>query len=152
MRKNKILSQKEVFEISFKLRKEGKVVGLTHGAFDMFNISHLDLLQKSKFLCDFLIVGIDTDESIFQYKENTKPIIDENNRLKIINKLDFFGAIFMKNSYFIPSEHTQELYYEIRPNFITIGNNFFKEDKIVHDAKTVSTNLLKLNVIRDLNI
>ena len=50
-------------------QKEGKVVGFTSGAFDLVHAGHIDYLQKAKELCDYLIVAINTDESIKRYKE-----------------------------------------------------------------------------------
>ena len=50
------------------------IVGYTTGVFDMFHIGHLNLLKNAKAHCDFLIVGVSTDEVVESYK-NHLPII-----------------------------------------------------------------------------
>lgn len=63
-----------------------EIIGYTAGAFDLFHIGHLNLLKKSKAHCDYLIVGVTTDELIFQTK-NKKPVIPYSERIQILQEL-----------------------------------------------------------------
>lgn len=58
-------------------------VGYVSGVFDMFHIGHLNLLRRSKELCDYLIVGVVSDEQVMNGKK-TKPMIPFDQRLAII--------------------------------------------------------------------
>ena len=61
-------------------------IGYTAGAFDLFHIGHLNLLKRSKEQCDYLIVGVTTDELIYKTK-NKKPVIPFEERISIIKEL-----------------------------------------------------------------
>lgn len=63
-----------------------KVIGYTTGVFDMFHIGHLNILKRAKQQCDFLIVGVSTDELV-QKEKNKTPIICFQERLEIVKEL-----------------------------------------------------------------
>lgn len=62
------------------------IVGFTSGVFDMFHIGHLNILNRAKEHCDYLIVGVSTDETVQSYKHKT-PIIPFEQRAAIIAAL-----------------------------------------------------------------
>ncbi len=61
-------------------------IGYTTGVFDMFHIGHLNILKRSKEQCDYLIVGVSTDEVVKSYKNKT-PIIPFEERIAIVSEL-----------------------------------------------------------------
>lgn len=61
-------------------------IGYTTGVFDMFHIGHLNLLRRARKECDFLIVGVSTDELVQKEKQKT-PIICFEERVEIIKEL-----------------------------------------------------------------
>lgn len=58
-------------------------VGYVAGVFDLFHIGHLNILRRAKEQCDYLIVGVVTDEQIIK-KKKTCPYIPFEERLAIV--------------------------------------------------------------------
>lgn len=70
------------------------IIGYTTGVYDMFHIGHLNILKKAKAQCDYLIVGVTTDELCFSRK-NKYPIINQDERLEIIDSIKYVDkAVF----------------------------------------------------------
>ena len=57
------------------MKEQGKKIGLVQGSWDLFHIGHLRYMKKAKELCDYLIVGMDSDEKIRLRKGPSRPII-----------------------------------------------------------------------------
>lgn len=63
-------------------------IGYTCGVFDLFHVGHLNLLERCKAQCDYLIVGVCSDEYVRECKK-TEPIIGENERTRILGALKY---------------------------------------------------------------
>ena len=67
-------------------------VGYTTGVYDMFHIGHLNILKKAKEQCDYLIVGVSTDELV-QKEKNKIPIIAFEERCEIIKSIKYVDRV-----------------------------------------------------------
>lgn len=61
-------------------------IGFTDGVYDMFHVGHLNMIREAKKRCDYLIVGVHSDEIVEGYK-NRKTIINENDRCEIVGAI-----------------------------------------------------------------
>ena len=67
-------------------------IGYTTGVFDMFHIGHLNILKRAKEQCEYLIVGVSTDEVVQNYKHKT-PIIPFDQRIAIVESIKFVDKV-----------------------------------------------------------
>lgn len=61
-------------------------IGFTQGTYDMFHIGHLNLINHAKEYCDYLIVGVNADALVKEYKHKT-PVIREEERAEIVRNI-----------------------------------------------------------------
>ncbi len=74
-----------------------KIIGYTCGVYDLFHVGHLNLFERCKEQCDYLIVGVCDDEYVKKYKDKT-PVICENDRLRIVKALKCVDDAILINS------------------------------------------------------
>ena len=73
------------------------IVGYTTGVFDLFHIGHLNILRRAKEKCDYLIVGVSTDECVESYKHH-KPVIPFEQRVAIVEAIKYVDEVVPQTS------------------------------------------------------
>lgn len=75
-----------------RVTREGKVVGFAPGVFDVFHMGHLNILLRAKEQCDYLIVGVVTDERVEAVKGKT-PMMPIDERRELVAALDLVDEV-----------------------------------------------------------
>ena len=72
-------------------------IGYTTGVFDLFHIGPLNILKRAKEQCDYLIVGVSTDELVQSYKNKT-PVIPFEQRKAIVEAIKYVDEAVTQES------------------------------------------------------
>jgi len=81
-------------ELNKELRKlEGKTIVFTNGVFDLLHAGHIDLLEFAKSKGDYLILGINDDDSVKRLKGESRPIYPLVQRMKILAAIMYIDFI-----------------------------------------------------------
>lgn len=72
-------------------------IGYTTGVFDLFHIGHLNILKKAKEQCEYLIVGVSTDELALSYK-NKRTFIPFHERISIVESIKYVDKVVVQEN------------------------------------------------------
>ena len=87
MRK-KIHRQDDLLKIRGELRKQGKIVVLTNGCFDLLHSGHIHIFREAKRYGDILVVAVNDDFSVKKIKGDPRPIFPLEERLEILEAIE----------------------------------------------------------------
>lgn len=84
----KIMTREQLVEQLQALRARGSRIVFTNGCFDLMHVGHTRYLQTAKALGDFLVVGVNTDDSVRSLeKAPDRPIVPEAQRAEVLAAL-----------------------------------------------------------------
>jgi len=87
-----------------------KTVVYTSGTFDMLHINHLKMLEYARALGDILIVGVNTDELVANYK--SEPIIPFEERIALMKAIKYPDIVIPQKS-LDHSDKVRKLHFDI---------------------------------------
>lgn len=87
--KSKMIAPEQLSAKVAELRKNGKKIATLNGSFDLMHAGHLHIIFEASQMGDVLIVALNTDRSIQEYKSPLRPIIPLEYRLQMMAALGF---------------------------------------------------------------
>ena len=85
---SKIVSRTAMRRIRVRLKKAGKKIVFTNGAFDLLHAGHVTYLEFARGQGDVLVVGLNSDSSVRRYKGDKRPINKQADRAKVLAALE----------------------------------------------------------------
>ncbi len=116
-------------------------IGYTTGVFDLFHIGHLNILRRAKEQCEYLIVGVSTDECVRTYKNKT-PVIPFEQRIQIVEAIKYVDKVVPQTSM-----DKMKAWNEIKFDALFHGNDWQNSDmynKISQEFETVGVDVVFL--------
>lgn len=90
---HKIITPEHLSSKISELRKLGKKIATLNGSFDLMHAGHLHIIFEASQVADVLIVALNTDRSIQQYKSPKRPIIPLEYRAQMMAALGFVDYV-----------------------------------------------------------
>jgi rfaE bifunctional protein nucleotidyltransferase chain/domain len=85
--RRKIRGRDDLVREALRRQQEGERGVFTNGCFDLLHLGHVRYLQEARALGDFLILGLNSDESVRLLKGPGRPLMPENERAEILAAL-----------------------------------------------------------------
>lgn len=83
----KIMSRERLAEEVRTRQQSGERGVFTNGCFDLLHLGHVRYLQEARNLGDFLVLGLNSDESTRKLKGTGRPLVAEEERAEILAAL-----------------------------------------------------------------
>ena len=87
--KKKVIAPADLPSQVSALRSQNKTIATLNGSFDLLHAGHLQIIYEASQVGDILIVALNSDRSIQQYKNPKRPIIPLEYRLQMMAALEF---------------------------------------------------------------
>lgn len=104
----------------------------TNGCFDILHRGHVECLKYAKEQGNYLIVGLNSDESVKRLKGSTRPINKENDRKLILESIKYVDEVIIFNE-----NDPYELLLKVKPNIIVKGGDYTPQTVIGNDLAEV---------------
>jgi rfaE bifunctional protein nucleotidyltransferase chain/domain len=121
----KILSIQTLVAKVKQLKQQNKKIVFTNGCFDLFHVGHSRYLRDARKLGDYLIVAVNTDQSVSNLKGEIRPILPLEERMEVLASLYFVDFVI---SFDDPTPY--QVIDAIKPNVLVKGGDW-AIDKIV---------------------
>ena len=111
-----------------EIRSQGGKVVFTNGVFDLMHPGHLDSLRRAKAEGDFLVVALNSDESVRRLKGAGRPILPLNQRYRLMAALEDVGAVAS-----FDEDTPAKIILAVRPDVLVKGGHYQVHEIVGHE-------------------
>jgi rfaE bifunctional protein nucleotidyltransferase chain/domain len=120
--KKKLISPEDIEGKVKQLRVEKQTIATLNGSFDLLHAGHLFIIHQASLQADVLIVALNSDLSVRQYKGESRPIVSLEHRLELMAALEFVDYVT-----FFHETDPRNLLEKIRPDVHVNGAEYGKD-------------------------
>lgn len=110
-------------------RASGKRIVFTNGCFDLIHLGHVSYFRFAKQQGDLLVVAVNTDDSIRRLKGDKRPIINEHDRISVLEELESIDYLVR-----FDQDTPLSLIQQIKPDVLVKGADYAKEQIVGWDV------------------
>jgi len=119
-RKHKIIDHWDhALQLVSQQKSKHHTIVFTNGCFDVLHAGHIYLLNQAAELGDFLIIGLNSDESVTTLKGPSRPFNGEKDRSIVLAALEMVDAVVL-----FPQETPLELIIKLKPDVLVKGGDW----------------------------
>jgi rfaE bifunctional protein nucleotidyltransferase chain/domain len=130
---HKILTKEEAVQRVAQWRLLSKTVAFTNGVFDILHQGHIFSLSQAAKEADYLIVGLNADNSVKRLKGESRPVNNQESRALVLSSLIMVDAVVL-----FEEDTPLDLITSLLPDVLVKGGDYTIEQ--IAGAKEVIAN------------
>jgi rfaE bifunctional protein nucleotidyltransferase chain/domain len=140
---NRIIDIEKAVKLSQRFKKEGKIVILAGGCFDVIHLGHIKFLQEAKKTGDILLVMLESDESVHKIKGDKRPIHNQNERAEVLAGIRFVDYV-IKIPFLEENGEYDRLVMKLNPSVIAVTKDSSALKHSKRQAKQIGAKLIEV--------
>lgn len=120
-----IVNEEQLLQAVNEAHVQGKKVVFTNGCFDILHAGHVTYLQMAKQLGDYLVVAVNTDESIRRLKGSSRPVNNLDHRMTVLASLNVVDWVIP-----FADDTPERLLKLLKPDMLVKGGDY-RIDQVV---------------------
>jgi rfaE bifunctional protein nucleotidyltransferase chain/domain len=113
-------------EVTGAFKTVGLKIVLTMGTFDLIHVGHFLYLEKAKSYGDILVVGVDSDEKVRARKGPDRPVVSEDERVKMLTHVRHVDVVTLKSA----NNQKWELIKRLRPHVLIATRETYTPEQL----------------------
>jgi D-beta-D-heptose 7-phosphate kinase/D-beta-D-heptose 1-phosphate adenosyltransferase len=115
----------ELIKRTNEWRRRNFEIVFTNGCFDILHAGHVSYLNSARSLGNKLIVGLNTDRSVSRLKGASRPVMNEQDRARVLAGLSAVDAIC-----FFDDDTPIKLIKALKPNILAKGADYTEQQVV----------------------
>lgn len=128
--KDKNFTLEEVKKQLEGVRLQGKTIVFTNGCFDLLHAGHLSSFMQARQYGDVLVVAVNSDASVKKNKGDNRPIIEQENRMKMVSALEYVDYVVL-----MEDDNPTRIISVLQPDVVVKGKDW--EGKYMPERETI---------------